>query len=245
MKIFKKKPQQSSVKKTIFAKKEEKTPLPVKKVSFSNPKKLKSAVRDMNTGNNTPARVFKHKKCQCMFHFENGKRCTAYAAGNSTLCTLHGGTQRTGIEPVAYNDLSPSVIKMTKFDPSFHPIRYLELSKQGFSDVEIAAEFQVSISTLKDWSASIKEFSIAYDIGKTMYEAYFLRTGTRNLHNDRFNNSLFKYLTMNKLGYSDKIETKSMNTSLHGVLLVPGEMSMADWEANNIAMDAAKDAPVQ
>lgn len=248
MKIFKKKPQQSAVKKTIFRKKEDKTPLKLESNSAIGPRKLKplqNAGKSLTLKKKAPKEVY--LPSQCMFHFENGTRCDGRAAGGGTLCALHGGSRTFGVQPTPFNELVASNrITSTKFDLAYHPIRFLELSKQGFSDVEIAAEFSISVATLREWSTTIKEFSLAYEIGKTMYEAYFLRVGTRNLHNDRFNNSLYKFLTMNKLGYSDKIETKSMNTSLHGVLLVPGEMSLSEWEANNIAMDnSSNGTPVQ
>ena len=181
---------------------------------------------------------------QCMFYKEDGTRCNGKAAGGGTLCSIHGGRASAGREILSFSERHPSVFTSVKFDPAYHPIKFLELSKIGKSDVEIAAEFGVCIATLKSWSTDIQEFNVAYEIGRTMYEAYFLHIGTRNLTNDRFNNSLFKYLTMNRLGYSDKIETKSFNTSMHGVLLVPPEMSMEDWESSNIARDAEKQAQV-
>lgn len=181
---------------------------------------------------------------QCMFYLENGERCKKAATGGGTLCSIHGGRATAGRSPIPFAERAPSVFMTTKFDPAYHPMKFLELSRIGKSDIEIAAEFGICIATLKNWSVDIKEFAMAYDIGRTMYEAYFLNIGTRNLTNDRFNNSMFKYLTMNKLGYSDKIETKSFNTSMHGVLLVPPEMSMDEWEAHNIARDAEKQTQV-
>ena len=241
MKVFAKKGVQNAPKKTIFRKKEDKTPQIMQKQSIVGPRKLKSVKNnDSNIEQPSKKKLVLYKKSQCMFHFENGTRCNGHASGGSTLCNIHGGSSVIGAQPIPFNELPVSRIAITKFDPAYHPIRYLELSRQGFSDVEIAADFSISISTLRDWASTIQEFSIAFEIGKTMYEAYFLRTGVRNLHNDRFNNSLYKYITMNKLGYSDKVETKSMNTSLHGVLLVPSEMTPEEWERNNIIEDTAK-----
>jgi len=125
----------------------------------------------------------------------------------------------------------------SKFDVGKHPLLYIKLSKEGKSDVEIASLFQISISTLMRWVHDYEEMKEAYEIGQTMYEAFFLTKGVQNLENDRFNNVLFKYLTMNKLGYSDKVETKSTMQGLHGVMVIPNTLSIQEWEAQSIAKE--------
>lgn len=125
----------------------------------------------------------------------------------------------------------------SKFDVGKHPLLYIKLSKEGKSDVEIASLFQISLSTLMRWVHDYEEMKEAYEIGQTMYEAFFLTKGVQNLENDRFNNVLFKYLTMNKLGYSDKVETKSTMQGLHGVMVIPNTLSIQEWEAQSIAKE--------
>lgn len=131
--------------------------------------------------------------------------------------------------------VSPSI--SSKFDVGKHPLLYIKLSKEGKSDVEIASLFQISLSTLMRWVHDYEEMKEAYEIGQTMYEAFFLTKGVQNLENDRFNNVLFKYLTMNKLGYSDKVETKSTMQGLHGVVVIPNTLSIQEWEAQSIAKE--------
>lgn len=125
----------------------------------------------------------------------------------------------------------------SKFDVGKHPLLYIKLSKEGKSDVEIASLFQISLSTLMRWVHDYEEMKEAYEIGQTMYEAFFLTKGVQNLENDRFNNVLFKYLTMNKLGYSDKVETKNTMQGLHGVMVIPNTLSIQEWEAQSIAKE--------
>ena len=125
----------------------------------------------------------------------------------------------------------------SKFDVGKHPLLYIKLSKEGKSDVEIASSFQISLSTLMRWVHDYEEMKEAYEIGQTMYEAFFLTKGVQNLENDRFNNVLFKYLTMNKLGYSDKVETKNTMQGLHGVVVIPNTLSIQEWEAQSIAKE--------
>ena len=140
---------------------------------------------------------------------------------------------------IALNENSRSVGSSisSKFDVGKHPLLYIKLSKEGKSDVEIASLFQISLSTLMRWVHDYEEMKEAYEIGQTMYEAFFLTKGVQNLENDRFNNVLFKYLTMNKLGYSDKVETKSTMQGLHGVVVIPNTLSIQEWEAQSIAKE--------
>lgn len=136
---------------------------------------------------------------------------------------------------VSLNESSRGI--SSKFDIGKHPLLYIKLSKEGKSDVEIASLFQISLSTLMRWVHDYEEMKEAYEIGQTMYEAFFLTKGVQNLENDRFNNVLFKYLTMNKLGYSDKVETKSTMQGLHGVMIIPNTLSIQEWEAQSIAKE--------
>lgn len=147
--------------------------------------------------------------------------------------------QDQGDHSIALNENNCSVGSSisSKFDVGKHPLLYIKLSKEGKSDVEIASSFQISLSTLMRWVHDYEEMKEAYEIGQTMYEAFFLTKGVQNLENDRFNNVLFKYLTMNKLGYSDKVETKSTMQGLHGVVVIPNTLSIQEWEAQSIAKE--------
>ena len=80
-------------------------------------------------------------------------------------------------------------------------------------------------------------FNKAYDIGKAMHEAWWIEQGKSGLNNRGFNTSLFKFLTSNKLGYSDKMETKNMNMNVHGVLMVPDKVSEEEWEQDEDVID--------
>ena len=184
-----------------------------------------------------PSKVFRYKREKCLQHDENGMRCSSMALPDSVYCKHHGGhfhkvpaLTENNIE----NSRSGKAVNLSIYDPSFHPISYIELARTGLSDAEIAMEFGVSTATLIDWSTKHAQFSTALEVGKTAYEAYFLRVGRINLSNDRFNNGLFKFLAMNKLGYSDKVESKNTNLSQHGVLLIPPAMTIQEWEAQCI-----------
>lgn len=202
----------------------------------------------------------------CAYVSASGEKCKSYACRGSNLCVVHsrmvGMTRLDTIREhyaskskiadesredrgeqkdhnIALNESSrgigPNI--SSKFDVGKHPLLYIKLSKEGKSDVEIASLFQISLSTLMRWVHDYEEMKEAYEIGQTMYEAFFLTKGVQNLENDRFNNVLFKYLTMNKLGYSDKVETKSTMQGLHGVVVIPNTLSIQEWEAQSIAKE--------
>ena len=219
------------------------------------PRKLKPKVKDSDSGVSpdssfegelpvsVPEKPARYSSARCSFVNADGEQCKGYACGSGTLCSVHSNqTKLQRLQSmegdVEYKNLPNTYLRQTKFNLAKHPLMYVKLSKLGKSDVEIASEFGISLQTLKRWTQEITEMKEAYEIGQTMYEAFFLKKGTENLENDRFNNVLFKFLTMNKLGYSDKMETKSTQTGLHGVLLIPGTASVEDWEKQTIEKEA-------
>ena len=80
------------------------------------------------------------------------------------------------------------------------------------------------------WTEKYLEFNTAYEVGMAMYEAWWLAEARGNLSNSRYNNTLFKYITGNKLGYSEKIENRNLNMNVHGVMVVPDKVEEAEWE---------------
>jgi len=171
-----------------------------------------------------------YKKERCTYVSENGKRCTHLSVGAEQRCSRHGGV--IDIE----NTLSPEATQMylaisgSTFLPSVHPYQYIDLSRQGCSPVEVAAEMGIGESTLKKWAETYSEMAMAFEIGKSLHESWWLNQGKNALNTRGFNTNLFKYLTGNKLGYSDKTETKSTNMHIHGVLVVPGKQTVDEWE---------------
>lgn len=173
-------------------------------------------------------------KAKCQFHDENGKRCKRLAIGKGQTCALHGGTKDL------MNTLSPEATQLylahkgeaVKFNPGIHPLQMIDLSRQGLSEVEIAAEMQVGVNTLRGWVDTYQAFAVAHDIGQALYESWWLQKGKSGLDSRNFNTTLFKFLTGNKLGYADKVETKNFNMNTCGVLVAPPKQSMDEWEAS-------------
>lgn len=201
-------------------------------------KPKKDSKKTPRTKKKPKKKIYKYKRMQCAFVDENGVRCTSKAVGKSTLCKKHGGSKYIP-ENMIKDDLVGIGSIGTKYNPEVHPLLYIQLSREGYSNPEIAAEFQISSYTLQQWTEKYESFYLAAEIGKEMQEAWWLRKGKDNLENNRnFNTNLFKYLTMNKLGYSDKIESKSTNLNVHGVLMVPDAVSEDEWEKDIIDVNS-------
>lgn len=180
-------------------------------------------------------KIIKYPKKRCDFIEKDGTRCKNYAVGKGTLCKKHGGNPVVRENLRSDRELAEMSSLTIKFNPSIHPMAYITMSREGYSDTEIACEFGVSKSTIQAWAEKYESFFLATEIGKEMQEAWWLRVGKDNLENKRnFNTGLFKFLTMNKLGYSDKIEQKTMSTHVHGVLMIPDAMTEEEWEAEDV-----------
>ena len=168
--------------------------------------------------------VKKYPKQRCAI-----EGCTHNAVGKTDICKRHGG------DPIIYENLllpeecSSALVSASKYQPAYHPMQFISLSRDGMSDVEIAAQFEVSTGTLRNWSEKFADFNTAYEVGQALHEAWWLQEGKNNLDNRGYNTGLYKFITGNKLGYSDKMESKNLNVTA-GVLLVPQQVSPEDWE---------------
>lgn len=169
--------------------------------------------------------VFPKEKCKV-------EGCQRNAVGVHDVCERHGGVVVIEQNLLACYEITDILKEMSKYDPARHPMEYIRLSQQGYSDTEIASEFGVSTGTMAGWSEKFADFNLACSIGKSAYEAWWLKEAKRNLDNRNYNTGLFKFITANKLGFAEKSETKSLNVHA-GVLMVPTPASSAaEWEAD-------------
>lgn len=210
--------------------------------SLKKPRKLKRKYKT-DIKKTLPARqieekheIKKYKTQKCAYVSpESGKRCKRNAVGKGTLCAKHGGNPKIkeNLIPVTIEN-HKLVLHKNKFNPAKHPMEYIDLSRQGLSEVEIAARFEVSAQTVRAWAERFESFSLAHEIGQAMHESWWIEQGKNNLNARDFNTPLFKFLTSNKLGYSDKMETKNTNLNVHGVLKVPDSVTEDEWESEDI-----------
>ncbi len=159
--------------------------------------------------------------------------CKFKAVGADKFCKRHGGDPIIRDNLLEFDKVPELTVLHTKFRPSYHPLEYIALAREGKSEVEIAAHFQVSVNTLRNWAKTYKEFNTATEIGAALYEAWWLQEGKANLDDNRYNTQMYKYLTTNKIGYIDR-NLPNAGTNINvagGVLLVPKpEMQAANWE---------------
>lgn len=197
-----------------------------KPIEEETPKKKKKKIRRL-----------KYKKQQCAFVYETGRQCRNLAVGKSTLCKKHGGNP-VALETTMNVEQTKQYLQETvlnnRFKPDVHPLAYIDYSREGLSEVEIAAKFGVSVHSMNKWVEKFEQFALAHEIGTALHEAWWLEKGKEGLNSRHFNTPLFKFLTGNKLGYSEKIENKNLNINTHGVLLVPGKVTDDEWEQENI-----------
>lgn len=182
-------------------------------------------------------KIKRYRKQRCKF-VSDGNRCRNYAVGKSTLCKQHGGDPV--IKENLFKDSELALVGLnTSYNPVEHPTLFIDYSRMGMSEVEIAAEFKVSVATLKSWTEKFEMFNTAYEIGKALHESWWLQQGKSGLFNRGFNTGLFKFLTANKLGYAEKVESRNLNMNVHGVLMVPDKMSEEEWENEEDVIDVS------
>ena len=169
--------------------------------------------------------VFPAEKCKI-------EGCNRNAVGCHDVCEKHGGVVVIEQNLLQTYEISDLLKEMSKYEPTRHPMEYIRLSQQGYSDSEIASEFCVGVGTMLGWAEKFADFHTAMEIGRSAYEAWWLKEAKRNLNNRNYNTGLFKFVTANKLGFAEKSESKTL--SVHaGVLVVPAPaQSNEEWEAD-------------
>jgi len=162
--------------------------------------------------------------------------CTNKAVGGVDMCRRHGGISliRGNLVP---SSILPTALLGTVYRNDIHPMWFIRLAKEGMSEVEIAAEIEVSVGTMRDWADKFTEFNTAYEVGQALHESWWIQEAKENLDNRSYNVGLFKFITGNKLGYSEKTESKNLHVHA-GVLQVPAKVTEAEWEVTYADKDA-------
>lgn len=198
-------------------------------------KKLKRNPEKLDSIKKQPTKkklVLKTKKTRCS-HIANGLQCNNQTSGKGNFCGLHSQSIFRESKNITSQPMINSLT--SKYDPITHPIQYIMLSSRGMNHKEIASEFGISSDTLDNWRDSYPMFNEACEIGKSAHEAWYLRTGKANLDNRFFQTGLFKFLTMNNgLNWTDKVDSRNQIQGQFGVLLMPSQMTVDEWEQNNI-----------
>lgn len=92
-----------------------------------------------------------------------------------------------------------------------------ELFEDGNSLVQIAKKVGVNRQSLYNWSnpehkTYKPEFKLVIEEGKENSQAWWLDQGKENIHNNKFNTALYKYLTCVMFGWSERQEVTTTST---------------------------------
>lgn len=186
-----------------------------------------------------PRKKVIYKKARCSYLTGTGRRCKNNAVGKTDLCAQHGGNPIVEESLVAFQDLSALEQLKSGYDASVHPMQYLRLAADGKSIHEIASDMGIGSNTLKRWAETHEDFAFVFEMGQDMHKAHYLKLGKRNVGNPLFQTPLFKFLAMNAVGFTDKIESNNLNLNANvGVLVAPAPMSVDEWEEANVNDDA-------
>lgn len=109
----------------------------------------------------------------------------------------------------------------TDYDPTKHPIEFIQKSKSGRHIYQIAADWGVDRDTLKEWAKKHPEFSAAKEIGMQLCEAWYQDIGQAALVDqakDAQGNKIkvdfrfYKWLTQNKFKWAERTENTNDDT---------------------------------
>lgn len=86
-------------------------------------------------------------------------------------------------------------------------VRIEEAYMNGASDMEICKILRMTYSEFQEKYDSNLAFRKVVDIGRMMQQAWWLEQGRHNIHNSKFNTSLWMFNMKNRFGWADKTET--------------------------------------
>lgn len=101
----------------------------------------------------------------------------------------------------------------------------LLLMAEGASITEVAAEINVSRDTIYDWTNPEsprfkKDFSDSFIRGMTLAQAWWERTGRKNLDNNKFNGNLWALHMKNRYGWADRQQVDQTTEHKGGINII-------------------------
>lgn len=101
---------------------------------------------------------------------------------------------------------SPSNVVPLNTGPDWKALA--DMYGKGAMDVEIAKELGITIGQFYEMEADLAEFADFVAKGRTMSQAWWVKTARENLFNKDLNAGLFAFNMKNRFGWADKIDTK-------------------------------------
>lgn len=78
------------------------------------------------------------------------------------------------------------------------------IMEQGGSIVECVSELGLARDTLYQWEKTNNEISDIMGAGRISREAWWVKKGRENMENTNFQSNLYRWMTMNTIGWSNR-----------------------------------------
>lgn len=89
---------------------------------------------------------------------------------------------------------------------------YIEMSRKGYTDIEIASKMEVTVQSFYNWEDKYPSFKYARAVGKQLCEAWYINfcrgkmIGAEEV--ERGDTQMAKWIMMNKFGWGDNSKQK-------------------------------------
>lgn len=87
------------------------------------------------------------------------------------------------------------------------------LYEDGASDIEICKALRFRPSVFDQNYSNNSAFRDLIDIGRIMAQAWWMEQGRKNVHNTKFNTSLYSLIMKNRFGWAEKVESNGLTLS--------------------------------
>ncbi len=87
------------------------------------------------------------------------------------------------------------------------------LYEEGASDIEICKALKFRPATFDANYSNNQAFHDLIDIGRIMAQAWWMEQGRKNVHNTKFNTTLYALIMKNRFGWAEKVESNGLTLS--------------------------------
>lgn len=92
-------------------------------------------------------------------------------------------------------------------------VRVQEAYEAGANDIEIMEIMKLTPGKFREVYENNPNFRDAVDLGRVMSQAWWLKTGRKNLSNKTFNTSLWAFNMKNRFGWAEKTDNTNQDTT--------------------------------
>jgi hypothetical protein len=89
--------------------------------------------------------------------------------------------------------------------------------ENGASDYEICKVMRITYGTFQKYYDETENFRNLVEMGRAMAKAWWYEMGRTNIHNTKFNTSLWMFNMKNRYGWADKTENVNTNENFENL----------------------------